>query len=88
MFQTVRMNRLQALVLDEQKEKVIKKLHDLGAVQISDCRERLSQPEWKPLLEAPASSPLLREITSSLMSINKWLDLFESIAPEQTGEFF
>ena len=88
MFQTVRMNRLQALVLDEQKEKVIKKLHDLGAVQISDCRERLSQPQWKPLLEAPGSSPLLREITSSLMSINKWLDLFESIAPEQTESFF
>jgi V/A-type H+-transporting ATPase subunit I len=82
------MNKLQALVLDEQKEKVIKKLHDLGAVQISDCRERLSQPEWKALLEAPASSPLLREITASLMSINKWLDLFESIAPEQTESFF
>jgi V/A-type H+-transporting ATPase subunit I len=82
------MNRLQALVLDEQKEKVLKKLHDLGAVQISDCRERLSQSEWKPLLEAPASSPLLREITSSLMSINKWLDLFESIVPEQTDSFF
>ena len=88
MFQTVRMNRLQALVLDEQKEKVLKKLHDLGAVQISDCRERLSQPEWKTLLEAPASSPLLRDITASLMSINKWLDLFESIAPEQTESFF
>ncbi len=88
MFQTVRMNRLQALVLDEQKEKVLKKLHDLGVVQISDCRERLSQPEWKALLEAPASSPLLRDITASLMSINKWLDLFESIAPEQTESFF
>jgi V/A-type H+-transporting ATPase subunit I len=82
------MNRLQALVLDEQKEKVLKKLHDLGAVQISDCRERLSQSEWKPFLETPASSPRLREITSSLMSINKWIDLFESIVPEQTDSFF
>ncbi len=88
MFQTVRMNKLQALVLDEHKEKVLKKLHGLGAVQISDCRERLSQSEWKHLLEAPASSPRLREITSSLMTINKWLDLFESIVPEQTDSFF
>jgi len=75
-------------VLDEQKDTVVKKLHHLGAVQITDCRPRLSQSEWKSLLEVPSSSPLLRRITSSLMSVNKWLDLFESIAPEQTDSFF
>jgi vacuolar-type H+-ATPase subunit I/STV1 len=82
------MNKIQALVLDEQKDTVVKKLHHLGAVQITDCRPRLSQPEWKSLLDAPSSSPLLRTITSSLMSVNKWIDLFESIAPEQTDSFF
>jgi V/A-type H+-transporting ATPase subunit I len=82
------MNKIQALVLDEQKDTVVKKLHHLGAVQITDCRPRLSQPEWKSLLEAPSSSTLLRTITFSLMSVNKWIDLFESIAPEQTDSFF
>jgi V/A-type H+-transporting ATPase subunit I len=82
------MNKIQALVLDEQKDRVVKKLHHLGVVQITDCRPRLSQPEWKSLLEAPSSSPLLRTLTSSLMSVNKWIDLFESIAPEQTDSFF
>jgi V/A-type H+-transporting ATPase subunit I len=82
------MKKIQALVLDEQKDTVVKKLHHLGAVQITDCRPRLSQPEWKSLLDAPSSSPLLRTITSSLMSVNKWIDLFESIAPEQTDSFF
>jgi len=76
MFQPVRMNKLQALVLDEQKNTVIKKLHEVGAVQISDCREKLSHPDWSKLLESPTSSPLLRKITSSIMSLNKWLDLF------------
>ena len=87
MFQSVRMNKIQALVLDEEKDTVVKKLHHLGAVQITDCRPRLSQPEWKSLLQAPSSSPLLRTITSSLMSVNKWIDLFESIVPEQTDSF-
>lgn len=88
MFQPVRMNKLQALVLDEQKNAVIKKLHELGAVQISDCRDKLSHPDWRDLLESPTSSPLLRKITSSIMSINKWLDLFDSVAPEPTDSFF
>ena len=88
MFQPVRMNKLQALVLDEQKNAVIKKLHEVGAVQISDCRDKLSHPDWSELLELPTSSPLLRKITSSIMSLNKWLDLFESVAPEPTESFF
>jgi V/A-type H+-transporting ATPase subunit I len=82
------MNKIQALVLDGQKDTVVKRLHHLGAVQITDCRPRLNQPEWKSLLDAPSSSPLLRTITSSLMSVNKWIDLFESIIPEQTDSFF
>jgi V/A-type H+-transporting ATPase subunit I len=88
MFKPVSMNKLQALVLDEQKSEVIKKLHQSGAVQISDCRDKLSHSDWKDFLESPAPSPLLRKITSSLMSINKWLDLFESVAPESKDSFF
>ena len=88
MFQPVRMKKLQALVLDEQKNTVIKKLHELGAVQISDYRDKLHHPDWQDLLEAPASSPILRKITSSVMTINKWLDLFASVAPERTDSFF
>ena len=88
MFKPARMNRLQALVLEEQKSIVIKKLHQLGALQISDCRDKLSHPDWKDLLESPTSSPKLREITSFIMSINKWLDLFDSVAPEPTDSFF
>ena len=82
------MNRIQALVLDEQKNAVVRKLHHVGAVQITECRPRLSHPEWKSLLEAPPSNPLLRTITSSLMSLNKWIDLFDSIAPENKDSFF
>ncbi len=41
MFQPARMNKLQALVLDEQKNTVIKKLHELGAVQILREQEGL-----------------------------------------------
>jgi len=88
MFQPVRMKKLQALVLDEQKKTVIKKLHELGAVQISDYRDKLNHPDWQDLLESPATSPMLRKITSSAMTINKWLDLFESVDPEHTDSFF
>ena len=88
MFLPVRMNKLQTLVFDEQKSVVIKKLHELGIVQISDCRDKLSHPDWKDLLESPTTSPLLRNITSSIMSINKWLDLFDSTAPEPKDSFF
>ena len=88
MFQPVRMNKLQALVLDEEKNLVIKKLHELGAVQISDCRDKLSHPDWGDLLESPTPSPLLRKITTAHMSINKWLDLFQTVAPEPTDSFF
>ena len=88
MFKPARMNKLQALVLEVQKNIVIKKLHQLGALQISDCRDKLSHPDWKDLLESPTSSPKLREITSFIMSINKWLDLFDSVAPEPTDSFF
>lgn len=88
MFKPARMNKLQALVLEEQKSTVIKKLHQLGALQISDCHDKLNHPDWKDLLESPTPSPTLRNITSSMMSINKWLDLFDSVAPEPTDNFF
>lgn len=88
MFFPEPLSRIRILVHESLKLKVIKQLHELGAVQISDYREKLSQAEWGELLDTHPPSPDVRRITTQLMAINRMLDIFSMIDPEDEEGFF
>jgi len=83
-----RIKRIRFLVHESCRQAVVKRLHELGAVQISDCRERLTQPEWQSLIEACPPSANLRRTTTLLMSVNRLLDIFSMVNPEPEQGFF
>ena len=82
MFFPARIQRARFLVHESMKERVIKRLHELGVVQITDYREKLSKDDWKELLEVHPLSPDVRKITTQLMTVNRLLDMVVSELPE------
>ncbi|MCP4716247.1 MAG: V-type ATP synthase subunit I [Deltaproteobacteria bacterium] len=82
------MQRIRLLVYAPLKETVVRKLHDLGAVQITDFREKLSRDDWGGLLEAHPVSADVRRVTTQLMGLNRLLDVFSMVAPEEDESFF
>ena len=88
MFFPERIERIRFLVHESMKESVVKKLHELGAVQVTDYREKLSQEEWIELLDAHPVSPVVREVTTQLMAVNRLLDVFSMVDPEEEEGFF
>jgi vacuolar-type H+-ATPase subunit I/STV1 len=88
MFYPERMKRARFLVHGSVKEKTVKRLHELGAVQITDFREKLSRDEWKDLLLTHPASSDVRRITTQLMAVNRMLDVFSMVVPETEEGFF
>lgn len=88
MFFPARIKRARFLVHESMKERVIKRLHELGVVQITDYREKLGKDDWKELLEAHPLSPDVRKVTTQLMTVNRLLDIFSMVAPEKEEGFF
>ena len=88
MFFPEKMKRIRLLVHDSMKEKAVIGLHKLGAVELTDFRHRLSRTEWKELLDVHPVVPEARRITTQLMSINRFLDVFSMVDPEQEEGFF
>ena len=88
MFFPERMQRVRFLVHGQMKERAVKKLHELGAVQITDYRHSLSRQEWNELLEPHPVSPDVRKITTQLMTITRLLDVFSMVEPEDEEGFF
>ncbi len=87
MFRPVRMKKLQILVLKKYRDAVIKKLHEEGVVHLADFRGELGDDKWKGLLESHPASSSSRKILSQMMTINRYLDLFEMINPEISHGF-
>ena len=88
MFFPERMKRIRLLAHESCKQAAVKKLHELGAVQITDFRTTLSQAEWQDLLQAHPLSADVRRITTQLMGLNRILDVFSMVAPESEEGFF
>ena len=58
MFFPERMKRIRMLAHESCKQAAVKKLHELGAVQITDYRTTLHRAEWQDLLAG--TSPVSR----------------------------
>ena len=83
-----RMKRVRLLAHESCKQAAVKKLHELGAVQISDFRETLNRSEWRELLQSHPVSVDIRRLTTQLMGLNRLLDIFAMVAPEAEEGFF
>jgi V/A-type H+-transporting ATPase subunit I len=88
MFFPERMKRIRLLAHESRKQDAVKKLHELGAVQITDFRTTLNRTEWRELLQAHPMSTDVRRITTQLMGLNRILDVFSMVAPEPEEGFF
>ena len=88
MFFPERMKRIRLLAHESCKQAAVKKLHELGAVQITDFRTTLNQPEWNELLQAHPLSADVRRITTQIMGLNRVLDVFSMVSPEPEEGFF
>jgi V/A-type H+-transporting ATPase subunit I len=82
------MKRARFLVHGSMKEKTVKRFHELGALQVTDFREKLSKDQWKNLLIAHPASSDVRRITTQMMSVNRMLDVFSMVVPEIEESFF
>ncbi|MDF0592825.1 V-type ATP synthase subunit I [Methanotrichaceae archaeon M04Ac] len=76
------------MALSKYKYPLIKRLHELGVVQMTDVGRTMESPEWEQILENHPSDPTIRQITAQVMSFNKILDFFESISPLPEDNFF
>ena len=88
MFFPERMKRIRMLAHESCKQAAVKKLHELGAVQITDYRTTLHRAEWRDLLQAHPLSTDVRRLTTQLMGLNRLLDIFAMVAPEAEESFF
>ncbi len=88
MFFPERMKRIRLLASESRKQAAVKKLHELGAVQITDFRATLNRTEWKDLMQAHPLSGDVRRITTQLMGLNRILDVFSMVASEPEEGFF
>lgn len=71
------------------KQKVVRKLHELGAVQINDFKHKLSSDtNWGEILSSHPVSQDIRTITTQLMGVNRLLDIFNMVSAEEEEGFF
>ncbi|MDY6931036.1 MAG: V-type ATP synthase subunit I [Halobacteriota archaeon] len=83
MLRPSRMKKILVVTLKDNQYELIKRLHELGVVQIESFADRLANPEWSALLSRGSVDPEVRKITSLFMEYGHVLDLFESVRPEE-----
>lgn len=88
MFRSVRMKKINILALEDFKNEVIKRIHELGSVHITDYRETLEDEEWARLLKPHPPDKGVRRITSLVQSIDRSLDIFEGVDTTPKESFF
>lgn len=81
MLKPSRMKKLRVATLKDHRYDLIKRLHELGVVQITDFGERIGSPEWSQLLTRSYGEPIVRKITSLIMSYGRILNLFQTVDP-------
>jgi V/A-type H+-transporting ATPase subunit I len=82
------MRRLHIVALSKYKYPLMKRLHELGVVQITDVGRMMDSPEWTQILENQPSDPAIRQITAHVMSLNKIIDFFDAVSPLPEDNFF
>lgn len=88
MFRPVQMRRLHIVALSKYKYPLMKRLHELGVVQITDVGRMMDSPEWTQILENQPSDPAIRQITAHVMSLNKIIDFFDAVSSLPEDNFF
>ncbi len=79
MFRPEAMQKVKAVALDKHRKELIKELHNLGAVQIKDIREKVESPEWKEFLQSAEFPTESRELAPLIIKTDRILDIFTSI---------
>ncbi|MHC1610178.1 MAG: V-type ATP synthase subunit I [Candidatus Methanospirareceae archaeon] len=82
MLRPAAMKKVRIVAMKEFKDEVIKRLHTLGVIQITEY-ENL-EGDIKPL---PAD-PVLKEASELLRGINEILEVYEEVRPEPSESFF
>ncbi|MDY6964772.1 MAG: V-type ATP synthase subunit I [Halobacteriota archaeon] len=77
------MKKIIIITIKDSRYELIKRLHELGVVQISNMTEKLSNPEWANLLSRGYTDPGVRKITSLFMDFGHILDLIQTVKPEE-----
>jgi V/A-type H+/Na+-transporting ATPase subunit I len=83
-----KMQRIRLLVHQSVNDQAVKKLHELGVMQITDFRDKHNDDEWRKLLSVYSISPNIRLLMTQSMSINRLLDIFTMVDAEKREGFF
>ncbi|HIP84472.1 MAG TPA: V-type ATP synthase subunit I [Methanothermococcus okinawensis] len=78
-----RMRKLRAVILDEKMDNVVRELHEEGLMELCDLTSKLEDPQWADLLSPSSPAPYLRDVSALLIKTNRFLDLFDSVKPEE-----
>ncbi|WP_423793406.1 V-type ATP synthase subunit I [Methanocaldococcus indicus] len=79
------MKKMKMVILDEYVDDVVRALHEEGVAEIYDLSEKLEDIEWRNLIKPSSSAPYIRDVTSLMLKVSKYLDLFESVSEESGG---
>ena len=84
------MNRLSVVGLEENRDKVLKKLQELGVVQIDDPTEKLLDDEWAGLVRRDGDDDRLSRIEARMASVEQAIDAVTRFAntPDKGGGLF
>ncbi|MDY6865341.1 MAG: V-type ATP synthase subunit I [Halobacteriota archaeon] len=83
MLRPSRMKKILVVTLKDNQYDLVKRLHELGVVQIESFTEKLVNPEWSALLSRGNVDPEARKITSLFMEYGHILDTFENVKVEE-----
>ena len=83
MLKPSRMRKIRVVALGDYRYDLIKRLHEIGVIQISNLGDRLSNPEWANILNRGQTDPIVRKITTLFMEYGHILDLFQTVASDE-----
>jgi V/A-type H+-transporting ATPase subunit I len=83
MLRPAAMKKVRIIAMKEFRDEVIKRLHTLGVVQITE-HENIAEENLKPM---PAD-PVLKEASGQLRGINEILEVYEEVRPEPSEGIF
>lgn len=79
MFRPEPMQKIKAISLDKHRKELVEELHNLGAVQIQDIREKTESPEWEEFLQSAELPTEARELAPLVVKVDRLLDIFDSV---------
>ncbi len=77
------MKKVKAVILDEKMDSTIRNLHESGLVELYDLTQKLEDPEWSALLSQSSPAPYSRNVSSLMIKVGRFLDLFDSVKVEE-----